>query len=94
MDVGQVVHDHHAHRAVGPDGTLGTSGGTRGVDDRGKIVRGDLGPSFKYSNRSVNEIIADKLPVSLELGGWALLVALSLGLPLGIIAAVRRQGIV
>jgi oligopeptide transport system permease protein len=57
----------------------------------GKIVRGDLGPSFKYSNRSVNEIIADKLPVSLELGGWALLVALSLGLPLGIIAAARHN---
>ena len=57
----------------------------------GKILHGDLGPSFKYSNRSVNEIIADKLPVSLELGGWALLVALSLGLPLGIIAAARHN---
>ena len=57
----------------------------------GKIARGDLGPSFKYSNRSVNEIIADKLPVSLELGGWALLVALSLGLPLGIVAAARHN---
>ena len=56
-----------------------------------KILHGDLGPSFKYSNRSVNEIIADKLPVSLELGGWALLVALSLGLPLGIIAAARHN---
>ena len=57
----------------------------------GKIARGDLGPSFKYSNRSVNEIIAQKLPVSLELGGWALLVALTLGLPLGIIAAARHN---
>src|SRR5882724_6739061 len=57
----------------------------------GKMVRGDLGPSFKYSNRTVNEIIADKLPVSLELGGWALLVALGLGLPLGVIAAARHN---
>jgi oligopeptide transport system permease protein len=57
----------------------------------GKIVRGDLGPSFKYANRSVNEIISDKLPVSLELGAWALLVALGLGLPLGIIAAARHN---
>ncbi len=57
----------------------------------GKLARGDLGPSFKYTNRSVNEIIGDKLPVSLELGGWALLVALSLGLPLGVLAAVRRN---
>ena len=55
------------------------------------VLHGDLGPSFKYSNRTVNEIIADKLPVSLELGGWALLVALSLGLPLGVLAAVKRN---
>ncbi len=57
----------------------------------GSIARGDFGPSFKYSNRSVNEIIAQKLPVSLELGGWALLVALGLGLPLGVLAASRRN---
>ncbi|MDI1250392.1 MAG: ABC transporter permease subunit, partial [Lacunisphaera sp.] len=57
----------------------------------GNIARGDLGPSFKYANRSVNEIIAQKLPVSLELGGWAMLVALGLGLPLGILAAARQN---
>lgn len=57
----------------------------------GHLVRGDLGPSFKYSNRSVNEIIAGKLPTSLELGGLALLIALGLGLPLGMIAAVRQN---
>jgi oligopeptide transport system permease protein len=57
----------------------------------GNIVRGDFGPSFKYANRSVNEIIAQKLPVSLELGGWAMLVALGLGLPLGIFAAARQN---
>lgn len=51
----------------------------------------DFRPSFKYPNRTVNEIIADKLPVSLELGGWSLLVALAAGLPLGIAAAVRRN---
>ena len=48
----------------------------------------DLGPSFKV-NRTVNEIIAQKLPVSLELGAWSMLVALGLGLPAGIIAALR-----
>ena len=57
----------------------------------GQIVHGDLGPSFKYANRSVNEIIADKLPVSLELGGLSLLVALAVGLILGVLAAVRRN---
>jgi len=57
----------------------------------GSVARGDLGPSFKYPNRTVNEIIGDKLPVSLELGGLALIVALALGLTLGVLAAVRRN---
>ena len=57
----------------------------------GNLARGDFGPSFKYSNRTVNEIIADKLPVSLELGSLSLLVALALGLPLGTLAAIRRN---
>jgi len=51
----------------------------------------DLGPSFKYPNRTVNEIIADKLPASLELGLLALSVALALGVPLGVIAAMKRN---
>jgi oligopeptide transport system permease protein len=51
----------------------------------------DFRPSFKYPNRTVNEIIADKLPVSLELGAWSLGVALVVGLPLGILAAVKRN---
>jgi oligopeptide transport system permease protein len=55
------------------------------------LLRGDLGPSFKYPNRTVNEIIADKLPTSLELGAWSLLVALAIGLPLGVLAAVKRN---
>jgi oligopeptide transport system permease protein len=55
------------------------------------ILRGDFGPSFKYPTRTVNEIIAEKLPVSLELGMWSILVALGVGLPLGILAAVRRN---
>src|SRR3954462_3484083 len=37
-----------------------------------RMAHGDLGPSFKYANRSVNEIIATKFPVSLELGAWAM----------------------
>jgi oligopeptide transport system permease protein len=51
----------------------------------------DFRPSFKYPNRTVNEIIADKLPVSLELGAWSLAVALVFGLTLGILAAIRRN---
>ncbi len=55
------------------------------------LAHGDFGPSFKYSNRTVNEILADKLPVSIELGLWSLGVALLLGLSLGTIAALRRN---
>ncbi len=61
------------------------------LDYCGSILRGDLGPSFKYPTRSVNEIIAEKLPVSIELGLWSLGVALGVGLPLGLLAAVRRN---
>lgn len=60
-------------------------------DYLGSLLRGDFGPSFKYPNRTVNEILGDKLPVSLELGLLSLSVALLIGLPLGIIAAVRRN---
>ena len=55
------------------------------------MLHGDLGPSFKYSNRTVNEILGEKLPVSIELGLWSLAVALALGLTLGIVAALRRN---
>src|ERR1022692_3958815 len=61
------------------------------LDYTWSLMRGDLGPSFKYPTRSVNEIIADKLPVSVELGLLSLAVALGLGLPLGVLAAVRRN---
>ncbi len=61
------------------------------VNYLGRVAQGDFGPSFKYANRTVNEIIGDKLPVSLELGGLALAVALAVGLPLGVLAAVRRN---
>jgi oligopeptide transport system permease protein len=61
------------------------------LDYLGSLARGDLGPSFKYPNRTVNEIIADKLPVSAELGALSLGIALLLGITLGTFAAVRRN---
>ena len=60
-------------------------------DYLGSLMKGDFGPSFKYPNRTVNEIIADKLPVSLELGLTSLVVALILGITLGVIAAIKRN---
>ncbi len=54
-----------------------------------KAVHGDLGPSFKYANRTVSELIGDSFPVSAELGFWAMLIALAIGLPAGILAALK-----
>lgn len=56
----------------------------------GQLLKGDLGPSFTET-RSVNQILKASFPVSLELGGWALLIALGIGLPVGITAAVFRN---
>lgn len=57
----------------------------------GNIARGDLGPSFQYENHSVNELIAAGFPVSLQLGGLALLLALLVGCSMGTIAALRQH---
>ena len=57
----------------------------------GNILQGDLGPSYKYAGWDVQEIIAQSFPVSLELGLWALLLALIIGIPIGSIAALRHK---
>ena len=56
----------------------------------GDLARGDLGPSLKYRNHSVNDIIAQALPVSALLGCLAFGFAVGVGLPLGFFTAVRR----
>ncbi len=53
----------------------------------GNILIGDLGPSYSSPGRSVNEIIASRLPISAELGLWSILLALCLGVPLGVLSA-------
>jgi oligopeptide transport system permease protein len=55
------------------------------------LLQGNLGPSYKYPSRTVNEIIAGAFPVSLELGMEALAVALVLGLLAGMAAALRQN---
>ncbi len=56
----------------------------------GNLSRGDFGPSLKYRNHSVNDIIAQGLPVTLVLGWLAFGFALGLGVPLGYWTAVKR----
>ena len=59
------------------------------VDYMGNLAKGDLGPSFKYAGWEVTELIAGAFPVSLELGCYALAVALTIGMIAGFIAALR-----
>ena len=57
------------------------------------IVHQDLGPSLNYPERSVNDIIADTLPVSATLGMAAVIIAVIVGVAIGTLAAVRRDGV-
>lgn len=56
------------------------------------LARGYLGRSMNFTDRTVNEIIFDALPVSARLGLFSLTVALLVGVPLGAFAAWRRNG--
>ncbi|OGI18629.1 MAG: peptide ABC transporter permease [Candidatus Melainabacteria bacterium RIFCSPHIGHO2_02_FULL_34_12] len=58
------------------------------------LMKGDLGPSLKYINRSVNEILFSALPVSMTLGGIALLIAIPVGLIFGIASAVYSRKVI
>lgn len=57
------------------------------------LLKGDLGPSFKYRNRTVAEIIAQSFPVSALLGASALIIAFYLGIAIGIFSAVKQDSI-
>ncbi len=56
-----------------------------------KVVRGDLGPSLKYRDKSVADIIVEGLPVSATIGFCALALALAVGVTLGVLAALRQN---
>ncbi|MBI4442732.1 MAG: ABC transporter permease [Acidobacteria bacterium] len=60
----------------------------------GNLVRLDLGPSYKYPERTVNQIIAEGFPVSLQLGLAALCFALLIGIPGGVLAAVKHRTVI
>jgi oligopeptide transport system permease protein len=55
------------------------------------LITGDLGPSFKYQGRNVNEIIMEGFPISFALGCFALTIATFFGLTFGVIAGFRHQ---
>lgn len=55
------------------------------------LVRWDLGPSYKYTGRSVNDMISSSFPVSATLGLLAVGCAIGFGLPAGIISALKQN---
>jgi oligopeptide transport system permease protein len=57
----------------------------------GGLLRGDLGPSFAHEDRTTNDIIRDGFPVSAALGSAAFAIAVAIGMPLGIAAALGRR---
>jgi oligopeptide transport system permease protein len=55
------------------------------------LLQGNLGPSFKFSDRSVNDIVADGLWTTIQLGLMAFILAVVVGIPLGIFAALGHN---
>jgi oligopeptide transport system permease protein len=61
------------------------------LDYVGGVLHGDLGPSLKYKDKSVLQILKENYPVSLELGLSAILIAAVSGVSLGVLAALRQN---
>lgn len=57
----------------------------------GVLTEFDFGPSFKYKDRTVNDIISQGFPVTVTYGFWSFVVAVFFGIPLGLIAALRQN---
>jgi len=57
----------------------------------GGVFHFDLGPSFSYRSRTVNDIIRGQAPISAQLGLFAFFIAVGLGIPLGILGALKQN---
>jgi oligopeptide transport system permease protein len=55
------------------------------------VLQGDLGPSFRYRDHTVSELIGTAFPLSLKLGATAMLLAVGIGVTVGSLAALRRN---
>lgn len=56
-----------------------------------QLAQGDFGPSFKYKDHTINELLAQALPVSVEIGFYAFVIAVVFGISLGVIAALKQN---
>ena len=55
------------------------------------FIRGDFGPSFKYADRSINQIVREGLPATVWLGSMSFVLSVAVGIPLGIVAALGHN---
>ncbi|QXM07368.1 ABC transporter permease [Crassaminicella indica] len=61
------------------------------IDYLGDVIRGDLGPSFQRTGVTVNQLIEKGFPISAKIGGLAVILVLILGVPIGIISALKQN---
>lgn len=59
----------------------------------GNLLRGDLGPSFRKPAYSVNELLATGIPQTARVGGLAVVFIVSVGIPLGVISALKANSL-
>jgi oligopeptide transport system permease protein len=57
----------------------------------GDVLRGDFGPSYGYRNRTVNQLIASGFPISMQLGLLGLSLGMAVGIPLGVVSALKQN---
>ena len=57
----------------------------------GNLLQGDLGPSFKKPAYTVNELLAEGIPQTAKVGGLAVIFIVTLGIPLGVISALKSN---
>ena len=60
------------------------------LDYLGGVLRGDFGPSYKYTGKDVNDFISNGFPVSAKLGGLTVIFVVLASIPMGILAAVKN----
>ena len=59
----------------------------------GSVLQGDLGPSYRYRDYTVSELIAGRFPVSMQLGALAILIGIFVGVGIGTVAALRQDSV-
>ena len=61
------------------------------IDYMTGVLKGDFGPSFKYSTQSVTDLISQGFPITFELAFYAILIAMLIGIFSGVLAALKRN---